>query len=182
MNSVNPTRPNRITSVWLRASFLLFLAFASVPLATAASPLEQERPSFPQLAVKELGGGLVNVSDFAGQPVLVNFWATWCGPCRLELPSIQRFYDRYNGKGLVVLSINTDSSTERVRPFLEKMNISLPVYTVNPEDQARLGVASIPTTILIDRGGKIVRSQAGYSGRFESEFGGLIEGLLAKKL
>ena len=75
----------------------------------------------------------------------------------------------------MVFSVSTDAETSRIRPFLKKMNLSLPVYTIGAEDQAKLTLTSIPTTFLIGRDGRIVRSQNGYSGRFESDWGASIE-------
>jgi thiol-disulfide isomerase/thioredoxin len=158
-------------AVRFSAPALFALLFSMLPAFGGAE-------SFPGLSLTGMDGGFVSVSDFKGQPVLINFWATWCGPCRMELPAIQRLYDRFNARGLVVLSISTDARRESIRPFLEKMKISLPVYLGSLEDQQRLGIASIPTTFLVDGQGEIVSRQAGYSGQFEAQMGAAIERLL----
>ena len=162
--------PTRRLAALALALPLLLVSPAGVPASSGSA--------FPALTLTGLDGGYAAVSDFKGQPVLINFWATWCGPCRMELPVIQRFYDKYNGRGLVVLAVSTDAQKSVVPPFLQKMKLSLPIYGTTVDDQARLGVASIPTTFLVDGNGNIVRSQAGYSHRFESEWGALIEKLL----
>jgi len=174
-------RKRKDRSRW-RANFislaiLLFFATA-LPLRLAAAGPDGR--VFPSLLIKGLDGGFVQVADFKGQTVLINFWATWCGPCRMELPAIQRIYERYNGRGLVVLSVNTDTDRTRVKPFLQKLNLSLPVYSVEPEEQARLGVSSIPTTFVVDPSGKIAKTESGYYPQLESDYAALIEKLLEK--
>ena len=149
-------------------------------LAAPASAAIPSGTEFPTVTLRELDGAYFDLSMFGGRPILVNFWATWCGPCRMELPVVQRFYDRYGGRGLVVLAVSTDAQPQLVRPFLEKMNLSLPTYLMDPDDERKLGIASIPTTYLIDSQGRVIRGQSGYSRRFETDWAPLIEQALPK--
>ena len=82
-------------------------------------------------------GGSVRLSELKGNVVLLNVWATWCGPCKKELPVVQRMYDTYSDRNFVVLAINVDADRKRVEPFLKQFNISLPVYYASPEDAGR---------------------------------------------
>ena len=113
-------------------SFVIALLLAGSAVAAAA----QEPRTFPDLEFAGADGGGVRLSQLKGNVVLLNVWATWCGPCRLELPIVQRFYDQYSDRNFVVVAVNIDAERRRIAPFLKRYNISLPVYYATPEDAA----------------------------------------------
>jgi thiol-disulfide isomerase/thioredoxin len=115
-----------------------------------------------------------------GRVTVLNFWATWCGPCRTELPELQELYNELAGKGVVVLAINVDSPRQHVAPFLKRNNLSLPVFFLEPETEASLGLRSLPTTVLLDADGKVVNVWGGYSEESMRDLRGQAEGLLAQ--
>ena len=98
----------------------------------------------------------MTLSDLAGQPVVLNFWASWCGPCRAEMPELQRLHDRLGEAGVTVLGVNQGESPETAAAFLQTLGLSFPAAL----DQ-RTGVSqqylvnSLPTTFFIDRAGVI---------------------------
>ncbi len=103
-----------------------------------------------------LSGGETNLQDYAGDVVVVNFWATWCPPCKAEMPGINGFYETYQDKGLVVLAVNAREEEATVRPFIEASGFTFPVLldpvgTIVDQYQVR----SFPTTLIIDREGVI---------------------------
>jgi peroxiredoxin len=104
----------------------------------------------------DLNGQLVSLSDYQGRPVLINFWGTWCPPCRAEMPDLESFYQQHQGEGLVVLGINNGDSETAAAEFVEAMGISFPILL----DEA-FAVAdgwmvnNLPTTILIGRDGLV---------------------------
>ena len=100
----------------------------------------EDRPVFPEVSLTDLDGRVVEVKDFQGAVVLLNFWATWCGPCRVELPELQKLYDELGGKGLVVLAVAVDTPREKVRPFMERLGITLPAFLVDARTQQMLGI------------------------------------------
>jgi len=122
-----------------------------------------DRPAFPELTLTSLDGQTQRVADYRGTVTVVNFWATWCGPCRMELPELQKIYNDLAGKGFVVAAVNVEGPSAPVRPFMQRMNLSLPVFFVTQEDQRNLGISSIPFTVLLDRQGRVVRVYPGFS-------------------
>jgi thiol-disulfide isomerase/thioredoxin len=120
------------------------------------------------------------VSDYRGAVTVVNFWATWCGPCRAELPELQKLYNELAGRGFVVLAVNVEGPQAPVKLFMERMKLSLPVYFVDPQTERDLGISSLPFTVLIDRKGRVVRVYAGYSPASVADIRQLAVGLLAE--
>jgi thiol-disulfide isomerase/thioredoxin len=106
----------------------------------------------------------VRLSDFRGRVVLLDFWATWCGPCRMEVPHFKQLIEKYGNRGFVVLGVSLDDTgAEVVRPFVARQEIGYPVvigdqYTANRYG----GVNALPTTFLIDRQGHVVKKYIGY--------------------
>jgi peroxiredoxin len=111
----------------------------------------------PDFKIKNLKGGLTALSEYRGKVVMINFWATWCGPCLAEMPSMEAMYQRYPRKDFEILAVSIDTIGEPpVRLFVENLNLSFPVlmdnqFTVNDHFQVRV----VPTSILIDRKGVV---------------------------
>ncbi len=110
----------------------------------------------PDFKLENLDGQSVSLSDLRGKPVLLNFWTTWCDPCRAEMPYLQQVYEEWSGKGLVVLAINIGESPSEVKRFLQTYNLSLPVLLDTKEATARkYNITGIPTSFFIDKDGII---------------------------
>jgi cytochrome c biogenesis protein CcmG/thiol:disulfide interchange protein DsbE len=105
----------------------------------------------------------VSLSDLQGSPVLLNFWATWCGPCASEMPYLQQVYDAWQEKGLVLLAINIGESYSEVEDFMQSRGLSFPVL-LDSEGLIALqyGVSSIPSTFFIDSQGIVQHVQVGF--------------------
>jgi len=116
----------------------------------------------PDFQLSTLNGQPVSLSDLRGKPVLVNFWATWCLPCRGEMPYIQQIYDEWQAKGLVLLAINIGESPSQVAKFMQSQGLSLPVLLDGKGNIAVMyNVRAIPTTFFIDRDGIIKDMKVG---------------------
>src|SRR5229473_3283072 len=105
-----------------------FLLGVALLFATVAGARAEE-PLFPDLELAGAEGGTIRLSQLKGNVVLLNVWATWCGPCRMELPIVQRMYDRYSDRNFVVLAVNVDANRKNIEPFMKRLNISLPIYS-----------------------------------------------------
>ena len=121
-----------------------------------------ERESAPDFRLLDLNGEMLRFTDFGGKVVFLNFWATWCGPCRIEAPALQRLYERMAGKEFEILAVSLDARQERIAPFAEQYGLKFPLLWDQSKEVARLyAVEGIPVSILIDKRGKIVTRTPG---------------------
>jgi len=110
----------------------------------------------PDFQLQSLDGQTVSLGDLRGEPVLINFWATWCPPCRSEMPYIQEVYEEWVNRGLVVLAINIGESSSKVEEFRQSHGLSFAVLLDTKQDVAqRYNITGIPTTFFIDKDGII---------------------------
>jgi peroxiredoxin len=117
----------------------------------------------PEFALPAIDGRTVRLSDFKGKVVIVDFWATWCPPCRAEVPDFVRLQAKYRGQGLAVVGLSLDQGGAKdVRPFADEYNVNYAMLLASDEI-ARLygGVVGIPTTFVLDRNGRIVKKFIG---------------------
>ena len=135
-------------------------------LAKLEPPNPNENVSDPlQFKLSKLNGGDVRLADYKGKVIVTNFWATWCGPCRIEMPELERAMEKYkDDKDVIFLAINTDDDRNYVEPYVKGQKIKLPVVYANNLD-AEYRITSIPTTIVFDRQGQMSFRQAGYNSR-----------------
>lgn len=119
--------------------------------------------NLPSVELQDLSGKRIKLSEFSGKPLVLNMWATWCGPCRFEIPMLNDFHKKYSAKGLVIVGISTDDDgTELVKEFMRETPIQYPSYlkTAGLEEQFG-GVWALPTTYFYDRSGKQVEKIIG---------------------
>jgi len=112
----------------------------------------------------------------------ITFWASWCPPCRMELPELQKLYNKYKGKGFQVIGINLDrdSSVKRAIEFAKKLKLTFPILRDSKEKlTAPMGISSIPTMLIVDGKGKIIEAHQGFSRQGENEFSEIIEKMIA---
>lgn len=110
----------------------------------------------PDFTLTGLDGQEVSLSDFRGEPVLLNFWASWCGPCRIEMPLLQEVYEQWTSKGLVLLAVNLQEDPAKVKEFIDDAGYTFPVLLA-PGNKVPLSynIRGIPATFFIDADGVI---------------------------
>jgi len=117
----------------------------------------KEEVEAPDFALPDLSGKKIQLKDFRGKIVFLNFFATWCVPCRLEMPAMERLYRAYRDKGLVVLAVDLRETAKPVRSFLRELKVSFPALLDEDGSVAFMyGVRPLPTTYLVGRDGKIL--------------------------
>ena len=136
------------------------------------------RKAAPDFTLTDAQGRPVTLSAYKGKVVLLDFWATWCGGCKVEIPWYVEFDKRYRDKGLVVIGVSMDEEGMKVvKPFLEKRHIDYPVVIGSDALGQQFGLQSMPLTLLIDRNGKIAVSHTGIVDKdnFESHIRELLQ-------
>jgi peroxiredoxin len=116
----------------------------------------------PDLELQNLQGESLRLSDFKGHPVMVNFWAVWCGFCLVEMPTMQEAYDAYRDQGFVILAVDVREDRARVSEFVAELGLTFPVLLdTDGSVTERYQVRGLPTSYFIDRDGVIIGTQVG---------------------
>lgn len=154
--------------------------FASSPAEAKANvKAEADRKSAPDFALKDENGATVHLSDYKGKVVLLNFWATWCGPCRIEIPWFLQFEREYKDRGFAVLGISMDDDGwESVKPYIAEEKINYRILLGNDSvGDLYGGVDALPTTFLIDRSGRVAAIHRGLVSRstYQDEISHLLD-------
>ena len=158
---------NRILTamlVFILASGLLITGCTSLPEPEGVAQASQVGKPAPDFKLLSLEGSSVSLSDFRGQPTLINFWASWREPCRDEMSFIQEIYMEWTGKSpsVAILAINLGESSSRAEKFMRDFNLSFPVLLdTKQEVAAKYNIRGIPTTFFIDKDGIIQYIMAG---------------------
>ena len=146
--------------------------------ASNNSQAVRDSEKLPDFTLTTLTGETVNLRQLEGKKiVIVNFWATWCGPCRHEIPDFNSVYSRYRDRGVEILGISVDPSPEvEVPPFIKKIPINYPVLLGSPDLTYRYGIRGLPTTFIIDRHGRITNRIVGMTSasKLEAEINKLL--------
>lgn len=138
----------------------------------------EEAPAF---AVEDTAGKRVESGSFRGKLVVLNFWATWCPPCRLEMPSMERLYREFRDKGLEVVAMNFMETPEQVRAFAEDQKLSYPMLLDRRAEVAeRYGVMRLPVTVLIGREGEVIAKAIGFKDWYKDDIRELVAALLGE--
>lgn len=124
-------------------------------------PAEVSFPA-PDLSLTDLNGSSVALADFAGQVVLINNWATWCPPCKAEMPTLHEYYQKYQAQGFTIVAISAGDASADVRIFVDTLGLTFPVW-LDPNTQAMQAFRNdgLPSSYVMDRSGKIVLAWTG---------------------
>jgi len=154
----------RLTTLKAVAVFLcLLVPFGNVGWAHESAfermgiaPSKTEKPA-PDFTLKDVNGQTIHLKDFRGKSILLNFWATWCEPCKQELPSMQKLYESLNKKGIEVVAISIDRTDQgKVQEYAKQYHLTFPVL-LDPDQKIRKNyyIMGLPTSYLIDASGKL---------------------------
>ena len=162
-------------SLAVAAILLVSAGCSSSPRTVRAASLKpsKERKKAPDFELKDANGQTLHLSDYRGKVVLLDFWATWCGPCKVEIPWFEEFERQNKDRGFAVIGVAMDDDGwDAVKPFAKERGINYRLVLGN-DHVADLygGLDALPTTLLIDRGGNIAAVHIGLSGKNEFEDG-----------
>jgi peroxiredoxin len=139
------------------------LGLALLAAAAAAGASVAPKALAPDFTLRQIDGPNLRLGEQRGRVVMVNFWATWCGPCRIELPHLARLHDRYRGSGFLLLGVNIDDNPEAARALAGKLGLKFPVLL--DTDKKVVGaydLNAMPATVLIDKDGRVRHLHRGY--------------------
>ncbi|HEV8700392.1 MAG TPA: TlpA disulfide reductase family protein [Candidatus Polarisedimenticolia bacterium] len=147
-------------SRWLLAALLTVPSCAA---AAAAKPAGPPVDPYSKVVLEDTQGRAIQLGRYAGKVRLFDIWASWCGPCRMGIPHLNRLYDRYRDRGLVVIGVSVDDRPADVEAFVRVTPIKYPSGMMNPGLAKLLGnTDAVPTSLLVDRHGKMRRKFVGY--------------------
>jgi peroxiredoxin len=125
----------------------------------------------PDFVLKSATGTNLRLSEYRGNVVMINFWATWCGPCRQEMPLLNDLYSRYERVGFSLLGVNIDDDSGRAMQMAEELGVSFPVLFDERKEVSRLyQVEAMPVTLLVDREGQVRHVHLGYKPGYEEKY------------
>lgn len=137
------------------------------------------KPANMEFTMKDVEGRDVSLASFKGKVVLIDFWATWCGPCKVEIPHFIEFQNKYGSKGLQIVGISVDDPVDKLAPYVKEMGMNYPVLQGLGRDEVQDAygpILGIPVSVLISRDGKVCATHTGLTGKdvFEQEIAALL--------
>jgi thiol-disulfide isomerase/thioredoxin len=166
----------------LLGSLAAVAALLALPGVFATSHASGATGPAPAFTLEQRGGGSVSLADLRGKVVLVNFWATWCGPCRKEMPLLEQIHRKYAPLGLVMVGINVEEDGRLFDTFLKDVPVSFPILLDPKNGVSKLyDVAAMPSTVIIDRKGNIRYVHQGYQPGDENAYQDMVRTLIRER-
>ncbi|MCW8832329.1 MAG: TlpA family protein disulfide reductase [Colwellia sp.] len=155
---------------------IIAIVLFSSSLKAAALDIGQQAPDF---TLKSTQGKNLNLAEQRGQIIVINFWASWCGPCRKEMPILQSFHSKYNNLGVSVWGVNVEQENQAGQDFLADLDLSFPIFFDSSNKiSANYQVEAMPTTVIVDRDGKVRYVYRGYKDGYEKKYAKAIKKLI----
>lgn len=172
----NQPRPRRL----LLIGALLVLGLPA--MGAARQPPVNVGGDAPDFALRSAAGDNLRLSEHRGQVVMINFWATWCGPCRQEMPKLDEIFARYEQAGFTLLGVNIDEDVERAQRLADELGVSFPLLFDDDQSVSRLyDVQAMPMTVMVDRSGKVRNVHYGYRPGMEQRYLDEVRALLREE-
>ncbi len=164
------------TSTFLRR---LGAALAACLLTVSLARAEAPPTPAPDFTLKSRSGENLRLSDYRGEVVMINFWASWCGPCRQEMPLLEQLYSEYNPLGFTILGVNVEEDSGKALAMLNEIPVSFPVLFDTSSKVSKLyNVVAMPSTVLIDRDGRVRFLHRGYKPGYEQTYQDQVRALI----
>lgn len=152
----------------------LLIAFGA--MQAGAVGLKDEAPDF---TLKSLDGGNLRLEEYRGQVVLINFWASWCGPCRQEMPILDRLHHRYEDTGFAVLGVNVEGEAAPAQEIVDKTNVTFPILIDDGQHVSEMyNLEAMPSTVVVDRDGVVRYIHRGYKPGDEAKYVEVVKQLI----
>lgn len=159
---------------------MFFVAFTFIFLMTTSyAASEKLSGKAPNFTLKSRSGKNIKLSELRGEVVMLNFWASWCGPCRKEMPLLEKIHNKYKRLGFTLLGVNVEENSSAAKNYLKDVKVSFPILFDTTNKTSKLyDVSAMPTTILIDRNGNKRFIHKGYKPGYENDYKKQIKKLL----
>ena len=157
---------------------LLAACLISLVCASLAGAASVKGPA-PNFTLKSMGGNNLKLSEMTGNVVLINFWASWCGPCREEMPLLNALHKKYQPLGFTVLGVNVEEQVDSARGFLSNFPVDFPILLDNTNKVSKqYNVIAMPTTVVVDRDGNMRFLHEGYKPGDEKKYRQMVKKLV----
>ena len=158
----------------LMVTFFTSLVFLSS--ITQALEIGEQAPDF---TLKSMSGENLNLGEQRGNIIVINFWASWCGPCRIEMPILQDFHDQFQDLGVAVWGVNVEQQNQAGLDYIRELGVDFPIFfDASNEISAAYNVEAMPTTVIIDRNGTVRAVFRGYQKGYEKKYAKVIKLLI----
>jgi peroxiredoxin len=165
-------------SVYFNFKNMTVLLLVGMLMASPVMAKDMIGPA-PDFTLKSRSGENLKLSEFRGDVVLINFWASWCGPCRQEMPLLDQLYQRYNPIGFTILGINVEENSDQARRLLKEVPVSFPILFDTQNTVSKLyNLVGMPSTMIVDRDGNIRYQHFAYLPGYEKKYEEQIKELL----
>ena len=163
---------------FFKTMFLVYIAllFTATTAYAASEKISGKAPNF---TLKSRSGKNIKLSELRGEVVMLNFWASWCGPCRQEMPLLEKIHKKYKRLGFTLLGVNVEENSSDAKNYLKDVKVTFPILFDSTQKTSKLyNVSAMPTTILIDRNGNKRFIHKGYKPGYENDYKRQIKKLL----
>ncbi len=165
---------HHIKTLFKTCCFILLTGLWSQAFAT-----KQLNEPAPDFTLKSLSGKNLKLSEYRGNVVLLNFWASWCAPCRLEMPLLNKLHNKYSAAGFTILGVNVEQETDKAKTYLADIPVDFPIlFDSGNTVSKQYNVIAMPTTVLIDRDGNMRYLHQGYKPGDEKVYKKMVKKLI----
>lgn len=156
---------------------LLFVLLATI--SSHSSAVVSTQTAAPDFTLKSNQGSNMRLNELQGEVVMINFWASWCGPCRKEMPLLNSLYEKYQDLGFTILGVNVEADATKANKIISDLGVNFPIlYDNNSDVSKKYGVDSMPATVVVDRDGKVRYVHRGYKSGDEEKYRDVIKALV----